>query len=127
MKITVLSQIADGTLYQLSEPTTFKSNCVSYDDSEVDQNNISDVVESCTDIQYDHVISAILAGKDAYYPCDNTGKKLSDRPLIHTQTNPSPITVFIHLYGPDTKLYHHLSTPDDSSCEFDDWHPDHKI
>jgi hypothetical protein len=126
MKIFELSNTEEGAFYELEEVRSLTIDCVSHDDGEVNAENASDVLESCKTIEYKHLLQVRSKNSDKFYAVDADGKKLSDYPVI-TAMNMRPIEAFMNFYGNDTLLYHQLPDVDANGCEFDEWHPDHKI
>lgn len=126
MKVTTLQQNPQNVLFHLDTPQIFKSDCVSFDDDEVNAANAKDVIESCKDTSYSHIVQTRSGNYDLYFPSDEHGMLLYDLPLISYPTG-KLAEAMIKLFGPDTMVYHHLPEIPLENCEFDGWHPDHKI
>ena len=126
MKVTELHQTEQGTLYQLETPQIFRSDCISFDDSEVNMKNAADVLESCKETSYSYLLQTRSGNYDLYFPADKTGDRVSGLPILSYSAGKTA-EAMMKLYGKDTMVYHILPEPPHQACDYDNWHPDHSI
>lgn len=126
MKLIEVKTTKEGVLYQLETPQIFKSDCVSFDDSEVDHKNASDTIESCRETSYSHLFRRTTKSYDLYFPADSEGKLINNYPILSYPSGKVDEAV-IKLYGPAVSIEKINSETTSHSCYYDAWHPDHKI
>ena len=126
MKVTELTKHPNGTLYQLERPQIFRSDCISSDDSEVNSKNALDVLESCKSNEYSYLLKTPAGKFDLYFPCSANGTLLHDLPIMSYPAGKT-IEAMMKLYGNDTMLYYHVEEQAHQVCDYENWHPDHKI
>lgn len=126
MKVTEVQKTEQGVLYRLEQPQIFRSDCISFDDSEVNHTNASDVLESCKETSYNHLLQIKSGNYDLYYPAGANGLPVYDLPILSYATGKTS-EAMMKLYGNDTMLYHIHPEAPHHQCDYDSWHPDHKI